>query len=365
MQDIDRDSEMFKGIYQFLPNMSYGDAISNYALVINDILMELGFATGLFSIETHQKLFGSARNYREYKSLSSRDNLIIYQYSIGSELTEFIKTLPDKKILLFQNITPSHFFFGINSKIDEDCRRGKEELKGLVPFIDMALGSSEFNRIQLEDLGFKVTGIIPIILDDLSYKKRPSKRFMKHFGDEKVNLFHVGRIAPNKRIEDVIKVFYFYNHKINPDSRLLIAGTDINMENYAFALKELADGFGLGEVYFLGMVTEEELNACYRVAHVYICMSEHEGFCVPLLEAMYFDVPILAYNSSAVPFTLGDSGIIVNEKRYEEIAEIVDILVRDKEVREKVVEGQRERLKDFSRERLRDSLKGYIDKFNI
>ncbi|MBI5199056.1 MAG: glycosyltransferase family 4 protein [Nitrospirae bacterium] len=353
---------MFKGFYQFLPNMSYGDAISNYTLVVKDIIKELGFDTEIFSMNTHQKLFGTTRNYQEYKSLSSKDNLIIYQYSIGSELTEFIKTLPDKKILLFQNITPSHFFLGINSRIEEDCRRGKEELKGLVPFIDLALGSSEFNRIQLEDLGFKVTGIIPIILNDLSYQKRPNKRFMKYFGDGKVNLLHVGRIAPNKKIEDIIKVFYFYNHKINPDSRLLIAGTDINMENYAFALKELADGFGLGEVYFLGMTTLEELNACYRVAHAYICMSEHEGFCVPLLEAMYFNVPIIAYNSSAVPYTLGDSGIVVNEKIYEEIAEMVDVFVRDKKFREKVIEGQRERFKDFNRGGLKDKLKGYLSK---
>ncbi len=345
---------MIKGIYQFLPNMSYGDAISNYALVIKDILKELGFATEIFTINTHPKLFGLTKSYQEYKSLSSRDNLIIYQYSIGSELTEFIKTLPDKKILLFQNITPSYFFLGINSRVEEDCRRGKEELEGLVPFIDLALGSSEFNRIQLEGLGFKFTGTMPIILNDLTYQKKPNKRFMKHFGDGKVNLLHVGRIAPNKRIEEIIKIFYFYHHKINPDSRLLIAGTDINMENYAFALKELADGFGLGEVYFLGMTTLEELNACYRVAHAYICMSEHEGFCVPLLEAMYFDVPIIAYNSSAVPYTLGDAGVLVNEKSFEEIAEMADILVRDIKLRDRVIEKQRERLRDFSRAKIKD-----------
>jgi glycosyltransferase involved in cell wall biosynthesis len=360
MQDIDRDSEMFKGVYQFLPNMSYGDAISNYTLVVKDIIKELGFDTEIFSMNTHQKLFGTTRNYQEYKSLSSKDNLIIYQYSIGSELTEFIKTLPDKKILLFQNITPAHFFTGINSRIEEDCRKGMEELKGLVPFIDLALGTSEFNRIQLEGLGFKFTGTMPIILNDLTYQKKPNKRFMKHFGDGKVNLLHVGRIAPNKRVEDIIKIFYFYHHKINPDSRLLIAGTDINMENYAFALKELADGFGLGEVYFLGMTTVEELNACYRVAHLYICMSEHEGFCVPLLEAMYFDVPTIAYNSSAVSYTLGDAGVLVNEKNFKEIAEMVDILVRDNEIREKVIKSQRKRFNDFNRDRLRNSLKEYI-----
>lgn len=355
--------EMVKGVYQILPNMSYGDAITNHVLVIKDILKELGYNTGVFSMNQDPRLSGLAQSYKDYRSLSSEDNILIYHFSIGSEITDFFKTLPDKKMIVYHNITPSHFFLGINRMAEEDRRKGREELKGLATLVDVALGVSEFNRLGLEEAGFKITGVLPIVLNDSFYSRKPNRRLLKMFNDGKVNLFHVGRIAPNKRIEDVIKVFYFYNHKINPDSRLLIAGTDINMENYAFALKELADGFGLGEVYFLGMVTEEELNACYRVAHVYICMSEHEGFCVPLLEAMYFDVPILAYNSSAVPFTLGDSGIIVNEKRYEEIAEIVDILVRDKEVREKVVEGQRERLKDFSRERLRDSLKGYIDKF--
>lgn len=355
---------MFKALYQLLPNVSYGDAITNHVFLIGDILRELGFTTGIFSINIHPKFAGSARNYKDYTSLSSKDNLLIYHFSIGSELTDFIKTLPDRKILVFHNITPPHFFIGINRRVEEDCRRGKEELKGMIPFVDLALGVSEFNRIQLEAMGFKVTGILPIILKEEIYRKRPDRRFMRHFGDGKTNLLHVGRIAPNKRIEDIIKVFYFY-HKINPSSRLLIVGTDVDTENYAFALKELADGLGLEGVYFLGMVTMEGLNACYRVASLYICMSEHEGFCVPLLEAMYFGVPIIAYNSTAVPYTLGDSGILINEKNFEEIAEMLDILVRDKGVREKVIEGQRERLKDFSRDRLRDIFQGYISQLKL
>lgn len=351
--------EMFKGIYQMLPNMSYGDAITNHVLVIKDILKELGFDTEIFSINIHAKLIGSARKYQDYRNLSSKDNILFYHFSIGSELTNFIKTLPDKKILIYHNITPSHFFLGINRRVEDNCRSGEEELKGLIPFVNMALGVSEFNRIQLEEMGFKVTGTLPIILNDSFYSRMPNRRLLKLFNDGRVNLLHVGRIAPNKKIEDIIKVFYFY-YKINPESRLLIAGTDVDMENYSFALKELADGLGLEEVYFLGVVNMEELNACYEVASVYICMSEHEGFCVPLLEAMYFGVPILAYNSSGIPHTLGDAGVLVNEKNFEEIAEMVDILVRDEKVRDRVVECQRERLRDFSRERLKDSLKEYI-----
>lgn len=353
---------MFKGIYQFLPNISYGDAITNHTFVIKDILKELGFSTEIFAIHIHPKLSDSARYYKDYLPLCSRDNLLIYHHSIGSELTAFIKGLPERKILIYHNITPPHFFLGINRKVEENCRKGREKLKDLIPIMDLALGVSEFNRIELEQMGFKRTGILPITLNDSLYKKGPDRRTLKIFGDGKVNLLHVGRIAPNKRIEDILKVFYFYQHKINPASRLLIVGTDVDTENYAFALKELTVDFGLKEVYFLGLVSVEELNACYRVAHIYICMSEHEGFCVPFLEAMHFGIPILAYNSTAVPFTLGDSGILINKKNFEEIAEMVDILVRDKRIREKVIDGQSKRLKYFSRERLRDILKGYIEK---
>ncbi|MEK6691261.1 MAG: glycosyltransferase family 4 protein [Nitrospirota bacterium] len=357
--------EMVKGVYQILPNMSYGDAITNHVLVIKDILKELGYNTGVFSMNQDPRLSGLAQSYKDYRSLSSEDNILIYHFSIGSEITDFFKTLPDKKMIVYHNITPSHFFLGINRMAEEDCRKGREELKGLVTLVDVALGVSEFNRLGLEEAGFKITGVLPIVLNDSFYSRKPNRRLLKMFNDGKVNLLHVGRIAPNKKIEDVIRVFYFYNHKINPASRLLIVGSDVNMENYAFGLKELSDGFGLGEVYFIGAASIEELNACYRVAHLYICMSEHEGFCVPLLEAMYFGIPIIAYNSSGIPYTLGDAGMLVNEKNFEEIAEMVDILVRDAEIREKVIEGQRKRLEDFSRERLRESLKEYLDRFEI
>ena len=354
---------MLKGVYQILPNMSFGDAITNHALIIKDILKELGYNTGIFSVNTDPRLSDSAYRYEDYRLLSSEDNLVIYHFSIGSEITDYFKTLPDKKMIVYHNITPPDFFLGINRRAELDCRTGREELKGLIPVVDVALGVSEFNRLELKEAGFKITGILPIILNDSFYRRVPNRRLLKLFNDGRVNLLHVGRIVPNKKIEDVIKVFYFYNHKINPASRLLIVGSDVNMENYAFGLKELSDGFGLGEVYFIGAASIEELNACYRVAHVYLCMSEHEGFCVPLLEAMYFDVPIIAYNSSGIPYTLGDAGVLVNEKSFEEIAEMADILVRDEKVRDRVVERQRERLKNFSRERLKDSLREYLDKF--
>lgn len=355
--------EMLKGIYQIIPNMSFGDAITNHALIIGDILKELGYDTGIFSMNVHPQMFGLSRKYQDYNALSSSENILIYHFSISSEVSNFVRNLPDKKVLVYHNITPPDYFLGINRRVEEGCRKGKEELKGLIPFMDMALGVSEFNRIELEALGFRETGVLPIVLNESFYKKRPNRRFLKIFGDGKVNLLHVGRLAPNKKIEDIIKVFYFYHHKINPDSRLLIVGNDVDMENYAFALRELADGLGLEEVYFLGLASPEELNACYRAAHVYICMSEHEGFCVPLLEAMYFGVPILAYNSTGVPYTLGDAGIMADKKNFEEIAEMTDILVNDKGVRDKVIDGQRKRLGNFSRERLKDLLKGYIEKF--
>lgn len=356
--------KIFKGIYQILPNMSYGDAITNHALIIEDIIGELGYDTGIFSLNVHPRMFGLSRKLQEYKAISSRENLLIYHFSIGSEVSNFVRNLPDRKILVYHNITPPDYFLGINRKVEEGCRKGIEELKGLVTFMDMALGVSEFNRLDLEAMGFKKTGVLPIVLNESFYKKRPNRRFLKVFGDGGVNLLHVGRLAPNKKIEDIIKVFYFYHHKINPDSRLLIVGNDVDMENYAFALKELADSLGLEEVYFLGLASMEELNACYSIARIYICMSEHEGFCVPLLEAMYFGVPIIAYNSTGIPYTLGDSGIMVNKKNYEEIAEMVDILINNKGVRDKVIDGQRKRLRNFSRERLKDCVKGYVNRLS-
>ena len=190
---------------------------------------------------------------------------------------------------------------------------------------------------------------------------------MRRFGDGRTNIIFVGRIAPNKRQEDVIRAFYFYK-QLDPDARLILAGSQTGFENYADRLRDYADKLGLRDVLFTGHVSFPELLAYYRTATAFLCMSEHEGFCVPLVESMYFNVPIAARKAAAVPDTLGGSGLLLEDNDPLVAAKAVERLVRDKKLRDDVIQDQRRRLADFSysrikalfTEQLRDFIRGKI-----
>jgi glycosyltransferase involved in cell wall biosynthesis len=344
-----------------MPSISYGDAISNHALEIRSILKAWGYESEIYAQHIHPKLSNIARAYTGYKKVSSAENGLIFHFSIGSEISQFVKILPDKKILIYHNITPPIFFSGVNDTIAHLLRRGREELAEYHDRVDLALGDSEYNRKELTEIGFKRTGVLPLIVDYDKYAQEPDYKILNEFRDDYTNLIFVGRISPNKKQEDVIKIFYYFNKFNDPQSRLFLIGSYQGTEKYLIQLKELIEKLNLKNVYFTGHVEFEELLAYYKLADLFISMSEHEGFCVPLLESMHFGIPIIAYNSSAIPYTLNGTGILVNEKRYEEIAELAYILVNDRNIKDKIIEKQKERLKQFEKAKIKIMLKKYIE----
>ncbi|MED0762734.1 glycosyltransferase, partial [Aneurinibacillus thermoaerophilus] len=242
-------------------------------------------------------------------------------------------------------------FSGYSIQGEELCRIGKEQLKFLVPYIDYAWADSEYNRLELEELGYKNTHVTPIIINFEDYKRNPSQKLMEKFKAEKhiTNILFVGRIAPNKKQEDIIKVFYYYKKYINEDSRLFLVGSYSGMERYYNELMELVKELQLEDVYITGHISFEEILAYYTNADLFLCMSEHEGFCVPLVEAMHFEIPIIAYKSSAIGETLGNGGILVLEKQYKEIAELMHIVLSTPKIKERMIINQKKRLEFFSK----------------
>ncbi|MCU0579659.1 MAG: glycosyltransferase family 4 protein [Desulfobacterota bacterium] len=353
-----------KAIHQILPNFSYGDAIGNDVLGIQKVLRNRGLDSEIYAQHIHPRLAGSARPYWEYREISGFNRVLIFHFSIGSELTEFVRRLPDRKILIYHNITPPHFFRGINPEVERRCALGLEELKLLAPHFDLALGVSEYNRRELERAGYKETGVLPIFLDFQDYYLTPEEALKKELDDGRVNILHVGRIAPQKKIEDLIRVFYLFQKRHCPESRLILVGTDDGMRNYGKALKKMAEDLGLLEkVRFAGFVTFRELVTYYGCARAYLCLSEHEGFCVPLMESMFFGLPVLAYLTGGIPETLGGAGIGIKEKNWEEIAELLALVVSDQNLREKIVAGQKERLKGLSLEANSARLQALLEPF--
>jgi glycosyltransferase involved in cell wall biosynthesis len=164
-----------------------------------------------------------------------------------------------------------------------------------------------------------------------------------------VNVLFVGRVCPNKRFEDLIKVFYLFQKTARLRSRLVLVGALDPKDPYVHYLRGLVRELDVRDVVFKPGLSQPALNACYRTAHAFLCMSEHEGFCVPLVEAMHFGVPIIAYAQEAVRETLGGAGVLVYEKNFEAVAELLDLVTTDRAMRERIAAGQRRRLEAFRR----------------
>ncbi len=346
-------------IHQILTALSYGDAVSNDAIEIRHALRRMGYESEIFTKYAHPKVSKLSKRLNEYNK--NADNIVIYHFGLaGLEVTDFVKLLPDTKVLVYHNITPYHYFKNINDELYHLCRQGREELKTLTDVVKLALGDSEFNENELIDFGFNNTGVLPILIDYSKYKVKPNTKVMETYKDGYVNLLFVGRISPNKKQEDLIKVFYYYK-KINPKSRLFIVGSYQNTEKYLNKLQELVNRLNLKDVIFTGHTSFDETIAYYQISDIFLCMSEHEGFCVPLLESMYFNIPIIAYNSSAIPYTLENCGILINDIHYDEIAEMIDLIINDASLRKKIVEKQNERFGNFEIKKIEGKLKNYME----
>ena len=344
-------------IHQILPTFSPGDAIGNEVIEINKTLRKWGYESHVYAENIHPQM--NAKNYLEYDKISSKDNVLIFHFSIGSDVSDYVRKLPDKKIIRFHGIAPEKYLFGINDYVQHLLVRGREELNLYPEITDLALANSRYTQLELSNLGFKHTEVFPLLMNLNIYDKSPNKNLISKFDDGYVNILFVGRIIPQKNQHILIKMFYFYK-LINPRSRLFLIGNFEGFENYRDQLQGIIRKLKLKDVYIPGKVSMNDLISYYKLADVFLCMSEWETFCVPLVESMYFNTPILAYNCTAIPDTLGDSGILINKIKSQEIAEMIDLIVSDEAFRNKIIQKQRERLKYFERPNLEHLLRKYI-----
>lgn len=345
-------------IHQILPTISTGDAIGNEVMEIKKALNNWGYKSDIYAQNIHPKV--NAKKYKDYMKVSSKDNILIFHFSIGSEVSDFVAGLPDRKIMIYHNVTPPEYFHGINEVLFKLLTDARDELKSLARHVDLAVGDSEFNRLELQEMGFKNTDVLPIILD-FEKLDSPNKALIKKFDDGYVNILFVGKLAPHKKQEDVIKVFYYYK-TINPKSRLFLVGGYGGFESYYEYLQDVVRYLGLEDVHFTGKVDFHDLISYYKLADFFVCMSEHEGFCVPVIESMHFGIPVIAYNSTAIPYTLEDAGILVNEKKYDEIAELIHIMTENREIRDLVVKKEDLRINYFRKENTLLKLREIISK---
>ncbi len=348
-------------IIQVLTTLSFGDAVGNDTLAIKEILKSNGYKTSIYAENIDSRLpKGSAFHMDEWKPLDS-DDVIIYHLSTGTKLNYWIQEQQCRKIMIYHNITPPHFFSEYDAVSADLCKQGLEQVRMLKDTFDCVYADSEFNKEDLMRMGYTCPiKVLPILIAFDDYKKAPSKAVLNKYKDGYTNIVFVGRIAPNKKQEDVIRAFYFYQKYYNPKSRLHIVGSYRGLEKYYNRLKDYAEELKVKNLYFTGHIKFDEILAYYHVADAFLCMSEHEGFCVPLVEAMYFKTPIIAYDSCAIKGTLGGSGFLLEEKNPIETAAVIDKVLGDQNLKAKIIENQTERLKDFNHTLIAKQLLDYL-----
>lgn len=343
-------------IHQMLPNYWYGDAIGNCVTEMGKLLRSWGHESEVFADVVHEKL--SARPYTEFETENEQGAWLIYHYSTGSRVNRYALENAKNIILMYHNITPAEFFEGYDDNAAKAAREGREVLAEFAGAVKLAMAGSPYNEKELISLGFKNTAVTPYLLD---FDRIPPTG-SDPFGDGKTNILFVGRIAPNKRYEDLIKVFYFYRNYVDKNSRLVLVGGYSPDGGYYKSLRKLVDTLDLPDVVFTGFVPDEEIGDYFASASFFLSMSRHEGFCIPLLEAMRFRVPVVALASTGVVSTMDYAGVLVNGAEYNEIAELLGVIKEDRALRGKIIESQLSRLEDFSYTKMAENFKNVIHK---
>lgn len=339
-------------IYQIVTSLSFGDAVGNDLMALQKVIEEIADESGIFADHIDPRLPEGIAQTTDCMPQLREDDVVIYHMACGTPMSEMFGNLPCKRVMRYHNITPPEFFHGYDAGSEETCQKGYEQLEWLKDKVDYCLAVSEYNKSDLRRIGFTCKiDILPILVPFSDYDKTPAANIIEQYtGDGWLNILFVGRIVPNKKHEDLVRVLKAYQDNYQKKARLILVGSSKETDLYLARLKRYIKELGLTkeDVVFPGHIKFDEILAFYKAADVFLCQSEHEGFCVPLVEAMYLGTPIIAYDASAIKDTLGGAGILMDTKDYLVTAGMIDRLVHDTELRKDVLDNQKERLKDFS-----------------
>lgn len=347
-------------IHQFVPAIAAADATSAHALEVRSVLRGMGLESEIFVADDAPPAEGAlpASTFVERSGTA-----VIYQFAIGSTLTESLLESSVPLALNFHNLTPPEHFDPWNPDLASGLRWSMGQLRQIARRTTLGIAVSEYNAAELARVGVQETVVAPFLFDVERLPPAVDEPRTRPSASGSRWLF-VGRLAPNKAQHDVIRAFATHRQLFDADSVLHLVGASA-APSYERALRSLARALGVeSAVTFTGPVSPAELSARYAAADVFVCLSDHEGFCVPLLEAMHFGVPIVAYGSSAIPETLGPGGLCLPDKAPALVAAAVRRVLGDPAVRSGLVAAGRERLADFdlsvSRQRFEAAVRRFV-----
>ena len=334
-------------VWQLVPFLESRDAIGDHA---RHVAAALGADHAGFVVQrAAPELRGGALSYGEARP--GPGDVLVYHAAHASPLAAWLAGTGCRVVLDYHGITPPASLRVYDPGLAVALAGAQDELAGLASRVEVAVAHSAFMEGELRAAGFERTAVLPLLLDGARLTAAVNEQRAASLAATKRghDLLAVSRLAPNKRIEDVIKAFAVYRRAYDPQARLFIVGRP-DVATYAAALHRFVEQLGVEDVHFAGRVSLGDLAAHYRAADALVSMSEHEGFGLPLLEAMAFGLPVLACRAAAVPETVADGGILFSDRCPEEVAALLDAVLRDPELVAALGEAGRDRAAAFGPE---------------
>ncbi|HOO78311.1 MAG TPA: glycosyltransferase family 4 protein [bacterium] len=336
-----------RAVHQLLPALEGADAIGGYARALRGVLREAGFASDIFVLDRKPGQ-SECRSWREHRSAGGPGAVAVFHTAIGSKLAPYFRACPDRKVLVHHNITPARFFADTAPEDAWLALLARRQFQGLAGAVEAAVADSAYNARELSAAGFPAPTVIPLPLPRSLTGGEPDPELLAAVARGGEAILFVGRFAPNKRQDRLIRIFARYRRAYSPGAMLYLVGDRGHDGSYAASLERLARELGVEEAVVMpGKVDDAALRAYYAGADLFLCMSEHEGFGVPLVEALFHRLPVIARAAAAVPDTLGEAGLVVADDDPGRCAALIRRVLTDAGLREKLLRAQDRRLARF------------------
>lgn len=343
-------------IHQCVTTLAYGDGVGNCVRLAAKVLQSWGFPSIIFAEGADERLQGEWVWFGEHQRVSRPQSLLLYHPSDGrSPMIPYLAQVPDRKILYYHNITPASFFAPWDALNATICDTARQALRHLQPCIEAAICDSAYNVSDLRELGYSQPAAvvpIPIFREELT-ARTPDPEVLRRYRDGTPAILFVGRIAPNKCQHELIELLRHYHSLHGRAPRLILAGATNGTASYLAAIERLRAAHPELDIVLTGHTTPEQLAAYYTVSTAFVCLSAHEGFCIPLLEAMHYRLPILACAGSAITETLGGAGVLAQSRDLTQLANELHRLLCDESLRSSIIQQQDQRVAEFSEEAYR------------
>ena len=352
-----------KAIHQVLPSISLGDATSNIAFHIQNYIKNQGYQSEIFVEHINESVRGMCQTFDS--SMISKNDGLIYHHAIACNVLKDVILHSGSKALIYHNITPADFFIEYDIRFYGILQKGRDQLPLLAPFFPISLGDSSFNVQELRECGFQNPAVMGIGITPEKWNIESLPSLFDKFYDGGTNILYVSRVSPNKCQHDLIEAFEHYK-RLDPNSRLIIVGSFDPSDNYCRRITQIVkDSKVKDSIFIVGKVNEQELYTYYRLGDLFWSMSEHEGFGVPLLEAMWFDIPVLAFSKCAVSETMGNGGILFYDKcDMAKLSALAYTINHDKQIKKAIISNQRSHRTKFLPEKMNSRIDFIIKNLN-